>query len=133
MNRLKLHKEPLFKELLSLPTKNYWVTFMYTTKKNPDKYIYFSFPQFDVEPYFPRVNRFEDGTKLQKGEEAQFEIIEFNKKILKYQENIVLQYAGKDKNEIVSTSSAGCTLLYTIYRIIFSCFYGLFFNLKIIK
>ena len=56
MNRLKLHKEPLFKELLSLPTKNYWVTFMYTTKKNPDKYIYFSFPQFDVEPYFPRVN-----------------------------------------------------------------------------
>ena len=48
MNRLKLHKEPLFKELLSLPTKNYWVTFMYTTKKKPDKYIYYSFPQFDV-------------------------------------------------------------------------------------
>ena len=88
MNRLKLHKEPLFKELLSLPTKNYWVTFMYTTKKNPDKYIYFSFPQF------PRVNRFFDFCieNMKQLNFVDFEIIEFNKKILKYQENIDKDY-----------------------------------------
>ena len=94
MNRLKLHKEPLFKELLSLPTKNYWVTFMYTTKKKQDKYIYFSFPQFDVEPYFPRVNRFFDFCieNMKQLNFVDFEIIEFNKKILKYQENIDKDY-----------------------------------------
>ena len=94
MSKLKLQKEPLFKELLSLPTKNYWVTFMYTTKKNPDKYIYFSFPQFDVEPYFPRVNRFFDFCieNMKQLNFVDFEIIEFNKKILKYQENIDKDY-----------------------------------------
>jgi len=58
MNRLD--KEPLFKELMSLPTKNYWVTFIYTTKKKPNEHLYFSFAQFDLENYFPRVNRFFD-------------------------------------------------------------------------
>ena len=43
MNRLKLHKEPLFKDLLNLPTKNYWVTFMYTTKKNQTNISLFFF------------------------------------------------------------------------------------------
>ena len=51
-------EQNLIKELMSLPTKNYWVKFTYSTKRKPDDFLYFSFPQFDSEPYFPRVNRF---------------------------------------------------------------------------
>ena len=54
-----MFKDPeqhLIKELMSLPTQNYWVKFTYSTKDKPDDFLYFSFPQFDSEPYFPRVN-----------------------------------------------------------------------------
>ena len=92
MNRLS--KEPLFKELMSLPTQNYWVTFIYSTKRKPSKHLYFSFAQFDLENYFPRVNRFFDFCidNMKQLNFVDFEIIEFNKKILKYQENIDKDY-----------------------------------------
>ena len=92
MNKIK--KEPIYKELMSLPTQNYWVTFTYSTKRKPDKHLYFSFAQFDIEPYFPRVNRFFDFCieNMKQLNFVDFEIIEFNKKILKYQENIDKDY-----------------------------------------
>ena len=65
MNKIK--KEPIYKELMSLPTQNYWVTFTYSTKRKPDKHLYFSFAQFDLENYFPRVNRFFDFDLRQPG------------------------------------------------------------------
>ena len=92
MNKIK--KEPIYKELMSLPTQNYWITFTYSTKRKPDKHLYFSFAQFDIEPYFPRVNRFFDFCieNMKQLNFVDFEIIEFNKKILKYQENIDKDY-----------------------------------------
>ena len=92
MNKIK--KEPIYKELMSLPTQNYWVTFTYSTKRKPDKHLYFSFAQFDIEPYIPRVNRFFDFCieNMKQLNFVDFEIIEFNKKILKYQENIDKDY-----------------------------------------
>ena len=92
MNKIK--KEPIYKELMSLPTQNYWVTFTYSTKRKPDKHLYFSFAQFDIEPYFPRVNRFFDFCidNMKQFNFVDFEVIEFNNKILKYQENIDKDY-----------------------------------------
>ena len=94
MTRLRLKRPPLFMELMSLPTQNYWITFTYVTAKDPKTHLYFSFPQFDVEPYFPRVNRFFDFCidNMKQLNFVDFEIIEFNKKILKYQENIDKDY-----------------------------------------
>jgi hypothetical protein len=40
----------LIKELMSLPTQNYWVKFTYHKNKNPKEKLEFSFPQFDSEP-----------------------------------------------------------------------------------
>jgi len=63
---------------------------MYFTKKKSRCTSLFSFPQFDVEPYFPRVNRFFDFCidNMKQLNFIDFEIIKFNNKILKYQENI---------------------------------------------
>ena len=47
MNKLN---SPIIKEMMMLPTENYWVTFTYSNKKQPEIHLYFSFPQFDVEP-----------------------------------------------------------------------------------
>ena len=94
MNKLKLKREPLFLELMSLPTQNYWITFTYTTRKKPQEHIYFSFPQFDVEPYFPRVNRFFDFCidNMKQFNFVDFEIIEYKNKIPRYQENIEKEF-----------------------------------------
>ena len=92
MNRLS--KEPLYKELMSLPTQNYWVTFTYSTKRKPDKHLYFSFAQFDLENYFPRVNRFFDFCidNMKQFNFIDFEIIEYNNKIPRYQEDIEKEF-----------------------------------------
>ena len=54
----KFQEKRLVEELMSMPTHNYWVKFIYSNKKTPNKKEYFEFPQFDSEPYFPRINRF---------------------------------------------------------------------------
>ena len=44
-----MFKDPeqhLIKELMSLPTQNYWVKFTYSTKDKPDDFLYFSFLLF---------------------------------------------------------------------------------------
>jgi len=66
---------------MSLPTQNYWVTFTYSTKRKPDKHLYFSFAQFDIEPYFPRVNRFFDFCidNMKNFNFIDFEIIDYKK------------------------------------------------------
>tara|TARA_R110000851_G_scaffold196315_1_gene347206 strand:+ start:371 stop:658 length:288 start_codon:yes stop_codon:yes gene_type:complete len=90
----RLDKEPIFKELMSLPTQNYWVTFIYCNKKRPNKHLYFSFAQFDVEPYFPRVNRFFDFCieNMKQFDFIDFEIIKYKNKIPRYQENIEKEF-----------------------------------------
>jgi len=90
----RLDKEPVFKELMSLPTQNYWVTFIYCNKKRPNKHLYFSFAQFDVEPYFPRVNRFFDFCieNMKQFDFIDFEIIKYKNKIPRYQENIEKEF-----------------------------------------
>ncbi len=89
MNRLD--KEPLFKELMSLPTKNYWVTFIYSTKKKPNEHLYFSFAQFDLENYFPRFFDF-CIDNMKQFNFIDFEIIEYNNKIPRYQEDIEKEF-----------------------------------------
>tara|TARA_R110000787_G_scaffold10631_1_gene35907 strand:+ start:669 stop:953 length:285 start_codon:yes stop_codon:yes gene_type:complete len=81
---------PILKEMMSLPTQDYWVTFTYSNKKQPQTNLYFSFPQFDVEPYFPRVNRFFDFciANMKQFNFIDYEVIKYNNSIPRYQENL---------------------------------------------
>jgi len=88
-----MFKDPeklMIKELMSLPTQNYWVKITYSTKIKPDDFLYFSFPQFDSEPYFPRVNRFYEFCikNMKQFNFIDYEIIEYHNKIPRYIENI---------------------------------------------
>lgn len=84
----------LIKELLSLPTKDYWVKFTYSKNRSPNKLLYFSFPQFDCDPYFPRVNRFYEFCvkNMKQFKFIDYEIIEYDNKVLRYQENIEKEF-----------------------------------------
>ena len=84
----------LIAELMSLPTQNYWVKFIYVNKLNPEKKLYLEFPQYDSEPYFPRVNRFyEFCTKNMKMFNfIDYEVIEYNNEIPRYQVDIEKEY-----------------------------------------
>ena len=68
----------------------YLVKFTYVTKRKPDAFLYFSFPQFDSEPYFPRINRFYEFCikNMKKFNFIDYEIIEYHNQIPRYQENI---------------------------------------------
>tara|TARA_R110002153_G_scaffold208608_1_gene361182 strand:+ start:248 stop:541 length:294 start_codon:yes stop_codon:yes gene_type:complete len=94
MTRLRLKRPPLFMELMSLPTQNYWITFTYVTAKDPKTHLYFSFPQFDVEPYFPRVNRFFDFCidNMRQFSFIDFEIIKYKNQIQRYQVDIEKEF-----------------------------------------
>jgi len=48
----------IIKELYAAPVKDYYVTFKYYDKKNPEKVEELQFKQMDSEPFFPRINRF---------------------------------------------------------------------------
>jgi len=82
--------EMLIEELMRMPTQNYWVTVTYTTKKKPKEYLYFSYPQFDCDPYFPRVNRFYEFCvrKMKDFNFVDYEVKEYRREIHRYQENI---------------------------------------------
>ena len=54
----KSQEKQLIKEMMDMPTHNYWVKFIYSNKNTPRKKEYFEFAQYDSEPYFPRINRF---------------------------------------------------------------------------
>lgn len=54
----KSQEKRLVEEMMSMPTHNYWVKFIYSNHKTPTKKEYFEFAQYDSEPYFPRINRF---------------------------------------------------------------------------
>ena len=84
----------LIAELMSLPTQNYWVKFIYVNKLNPEKKLYLEFPQYDSEPYFPRVNRFyEFCTKNMKMFNfIDYEVIEYNNEIPRYQVDLEKEY-----------------------------------------
>ena len=84
----------LITELMSLPTKNYWVKFIYTSKLNPTKKLLLEFPQYDSEPYFPRVNRFYEFciNKMKMFNFLDYEVIEYNNEIPRYQVDIEKEY-----------------------------------------
>ena len=84
----------LIKELMSLPTQNYWVKFTYTKKEKPDEFLYLSFPQFDSEPWFPRVNRFYEFCikHMPQFNFIDYEIIEYHNKIPRYTENLANEF-----------------------------------------
>jgi len=48
----------IIKELYAAPVKDYYVTFKYYNKKNPNEIKELQFKQIDSEPFFPRINRF---------------------------------------------------------------------------
>ena len=91
MNKLN---NPIIKEMMMLPTENYWVTFTYSNKKQPETHLYFSFPQFDVEPYFPRVNRFFDFCieNMKQFNFIDYEVIEYKNPVLRYQERLEKEF-----------------------------------------
>ena len=80
----------LMTELMSLPTKNYWVKFIYTNKLNPTKKLLLEFPQYDSEPYFPRINRFYEfcSRHMKQFKFVDYEITEYPNEIPRYCENI---------------------------------------------
>tara|TARA_R100001443_G_scaffold108914_1_gene119871 strand:- start:292 stop:579 length:288 start_codon:yes stop_codon:yes gene_type:complete len=84
----------LIAELMSLPTRNYWVKFIYVNKLNPNKKLYLEFPQYDSEPYFPRVNRFYEFCmkNMKMFNFIDYEVIEYNNEIPRYQVDIEKEY-----------------------------------------
>ena len=84
----------LISELMSLPTKNYWVKFTYTSKLNPQKKLILEFPQYDSEPYFPRVNRFYEFciNKMRMFNFLDYEVVEYKNEILRYHVDIEKEY-----------------------------------------
>ena len=80
----------LMKERMCLPTQNYWVKFTYHNRKNLKKVLEFSFPQFDSEPYFPRINRFYEFCikTMKQFNFIDYEIVDYPNKIPRYVENI---------------------------------------------
>ncbi len=82
--------EMFIDELMLMPTQDYWVTITYTTKNKPKEYLYFSYPQFDSDPYFPRVNRFYEFCvkKMKDFSFVDYEIKEYKREIPRYQENL---------------------------------------------
>ena len=84
----------LISELMSLPTKNYWVKFTYTSKLNPQRKLILEFPQYDSEPYFPRVNRFYEFciNKMRMFNFLDYEVVESKDEILRYQVDLEKEY-----------------------------------------
>jgi hypothetical protein len=84
----------LIAELMSLPTRNYWVKFIYVNKLNPQKKLYLEFPQYDSEPYFPRVNRFYEFCmkNMKMFNFIDYEVIEYNNEIPRYQVDLEKEY-----------------------------------------
>ena len=84
----------LIKELMSLPTQNYWVKFFYVNKLNVNEKLYFEFPQYDSEPYFPRVNRFYEFCikTMKQFNFIDYEVIEYNNEIPRYQVDLEKEY-----------------------------------------
>jgi len=80
----------LMKELMSLPTQNYWVKFTYHNRRNLKEVLDFSFPQYDSEPYFPRINRFYEfcSKHMKQFKFVDYEITEYPNEIKRYCENI---------------------------------------------
>tara|TARA_R110001592_G_C12947792_1_gene731047 strand:+ start:551 stop:838 length:288 start_codon:yes stop_codon:yes gene_type:complete len=80
----------LMKELMCLPTQNYWVKFTYHNRKNLKNVLEFSFPQYDCEPYFPRINRFYEfcSRNMKQFKFVDYEITEYPNEIKRYCENI---------------------------------------------
>ena len=84
----------LIAELMSLPTRNYWVKFIYVNKLNPNKKLYLEFQQYDSEPYFPRVNRFYEFCmkNMKMFNFIDYEVIEYNNEIPRYQVDLEKEY-----------------------------------------
>jgi len=84
----------LIAELMSLPTRNYWVKFIYVNKLNPQKKLYLEFPQYDSEPYFPRVNRFYEFCmkNMKMFNFIDYEVIEYDNEIPRYQVDLEKEY-----------------------------------------
>ena len=84
----------LIVELMSLQTQNYWVKFIYVNKLNPTKKLYLEFPQYDSEPYFPRVNRFYEFCmkNMKMFNFIDYEVIEYNNEIPRYQVDLEKEY-----------------------------------------
>ena len=83
-------EQSLMKELMSLPTQNYWVKFTYHNRRNLKEVLDFSFPQYDSEPYFPRINRFYEfcSRNMKQFKFVDYEITEYPNEIPRYCENI---------------------------------------------
>ena len=84
----------LIAELMSLPTQNYWVKFIYVNKLSPNKKLFLEFPQYDSEPYFPRVNRFYEFCmkNMKMFNFIDYEVIEYNNEIPRYQVDLEKEY-----------------------------------------
>lgn len=83
----ELEEKNILKSLMSLPTHNYWVKFIYSDRTTPNKKEYFEFAQFDSEPYFPRINRFYEfcmDHMRKKFKFHDYEIINYPKEYTKY-------------------------------------------------
>ena len=84
----------LISELMSLPTKNYWVKFVYTSKLNSQKKLLLEFPQYDSEPYFPRINRFYEFCirNMKMFNFLDYEVVQYNNKITRYHVDLEKEY-----------------------------------------
>ena len=84
----------LISELMSLPTKNYWVKFTYVSKLNPQKKLLLEFPQYDSEPYFPRINRFYEFCirNMKMFNFLDYEVVQYNNKITRYHVDLEKEY-----------------------------------------
>ena len=84
----------LIAELMSLPTQNYWVKFIYVNKLNPTKKLYLEFPQYDSEPYFPRINRFYEFCirNMKMFNFLDYEVVQYNNKITRYHVDLEKEY-----------------------------------------
>jgi len=94
MFNLKEQEKSVLEELYAQPTKNYWVRIKYYHNKEPHKFQSFNYAQFDYGPFFPRINRFYEWLihTMKDFTFYDYEVIEYNGRILKYSENIDTEY-----------------------------------------
>jgi uncharacterized protein Usg len=91
---IKTEEKKVLEELMRMKTHNYWVKIIYHHKKKPTEVKSLEFPQYDAEPYFPRINRFYDWltVKMPDYKFVDYEVIHYPKEIHKYLVDLDKEY-----------------------------------------
>lgn len=91
---IKTEEKKVLEELMRMKTNNYWVKIIYHHKKKPKEVKSLEFPQYDSEPYFPRINRFYDWLEIKMKDFTfiDYQVIHYPKEINKYLVDLDKEY-----------------------------------------